>query len=217
MSADPPDRCFARRPGVDRQTARHGNGTRPRRAVGRDVPRCFRVNSQHREEPDSTARPPASRGASAPPGTPAPGRPPGSAASGMIRGHRASRRPEGLPGRTAPEWESLDVDSAPRQQEHAILIEALPTRDRNLAGTRMITPSGELRSSQKEVSEVSTKTVQAGLSYEIPMRRNLPQTPGRRYCTFIPATKTLLLSAPAMIRLASITSVTTKPERSETP
>jgi len=29
---------------------------------------CFRVNSQHREESDSTARPPASQGASAPPG-----------------------------------------------------------------------------------------------------------------------------------------------------
>jgi len=32
------------------------------------VPRRFRVNSQHREESDRTARPPASQGASAPPG-----------------------------------------------------------------------------------------------------------------------------------------------------
>ena len=70
---------------------------------------------------------------------------------GVVRGHRASRRPEGLPGRAAPERESSDADSAPRQREHAILLETVPTRGRNLAGgrTRGITPSEELRSSAK--------------------------------------------------------------------
>jgi len=70
---------------------------------------------------------------------------------GVVRGHRASRRPEGLPGRAAPGRESSDIDSAPRQQEHAILLETVPTRGRNLAGgrTRGITPSEELRSSAK--------------------------------------------------------------------
>ena len=175
-NADVPGRCFARRPGVDRRAARHGNGTRPRRAAGRRgaaLPGKFAAPEKvrsHRATSGFARRIRAAGTVGTTPvdrrvgvcgiGTVIPG--------GVVRGHRASRRPEGLPGRAAPERESSDIDSAPRRHERNILLETVPTRGRNLAGgrTQGITPAEELRSSQKEASGIVTTTVRTAIVKE---------------------------------------------------